>query len=692
MAQRAISSTHYWFGSQGADNAILGGVLTSGVGLGGNDTITGTAGENLLIGDFFTLVYFESFDANGTQIAPLPDYDLTQCGNDVLYGGLADDTLVADQGDDRLFGGSGDDEFLVWSQDMGNDVFRGGGNAFKGDVLKFLDTWQLGFTYFFTSRLILDSKAGIESVQLNGFELRGTNGADVFNFNGTTIVFARNGGVGQAITMGGGNDRVTGSLGNDTVNMGAGDDTLSGSQGYNVLNGGDGNDLINCGPDEDTVDGGRGDDRLYGGSGFATIFGGAGDDVVNKATVVKAGLGNDTVSGGVCYGGAGDDLVTGGTVYGDSGNDVLIAAGPQNALYGGIGNDSLTGSSANDTLDGGNGADVMAGGKGNDIYVVNAVGDQVVEVIERGGGVDLVRSLLAEFVLSDGLENLTLTGLRSATGIGNATDNALIGNGGDTLFGLDGNDYLSGSGSNDLDGGTGNDTLVGLEAADALYGGSGNDVLSGGSGNDTLDGGGGKDTIYGGEGDNTFIINAPGAYISQSSALPGNDTVITSLDRYELPFWAEVENLINSSATGFVGKGNYLDNVLTGNSGADTLNGMTGRDTLNGGDGADRFVFSTALGGRSVDLISDFTPGVDQIWLENSAADAPFAGLLGGNLTAAIFRTLSSGPIDADDRILYDVITGKVFFDPDGSGVEVRLLFAMLDPGTSLTEADFRVI
>ena len=57
-------------------------------------------------------------------------------------------------------------------------------------------------------------------------------------------------------------------------------------------------------------------------------------------------------------------------MYGDAGDDYL---------NGGSGNDILEGGTDNDTLDGGTGTDTMSGAAGNDTYIVDDVGDVVLE-------------------------------------------------------------------------------------------------------------------------------------------------------------------------------------------------------------------------------------------------------------------------------------------------------------------------
>ena len=65
----------------------------------------------------------------------------------------------------------------------------------------------------------------------------------------------------------------------------------------------------------------------------------------------------------------------------------------ENAI-GGSGNDTITGNSADNTLSGGAGADTMAGGLGNDTYVVDNVGDVVIENASEGTDTVLAVDLL----------------------------------------------------------------------------------------------------------------------------------------------------------------------------------------------------------------------------------------------------------------------------------------------------------
>ncbi|MFX1679012.1 calcium-binding protein [Mitsuaria sp. CC2] len=144
-------------------------------------------------------------------------------------------------------------------------------------------------------------------------------------------------------------------------------------------------------------------------------------------------------------------------------------------LQGTSGDDLLNGRGGDDTLIGGAGADTLIGGSGDDLFLIDDIGDVVVEA--AGGGYDEVRASV-DMVLADEVEVLELEG-SAKVGVGNAGDNELYGNQEDNLLdGRDGWDYLNG--------GNGNDTLLGGEGDDELFGGWGSDVYDGGEGDDIL--------------------------------------------------------------------------------------------------------------------------------------------------------------------------------------------------------------
>ncbi|QMD25181.1 heme peroxidase [Citrobacter freundii] len=224
-------------------------------------------------------------------------------------------------------------------------------------------------------------------------------------------------------------------------------------------------------------------DLIVGTNGNNTLNGTAWSDILRGEN------GNDNL-----FGGAGDDLLVGG-----AGND---------SLSGDAGQDTLQGDAGDDTLDGGLGADSMTGGVGNDTYIVNDVGDVVIEGLN--GGTDVVRTSLGSYDLTANVEELVFTGNGNFIGTGNGLANIITGGAGnDQLFGMGGNDQLFGGIGNDfLDGGDGNDNLQGGNGNDVMIGGAGVDTLTGGNGDDILNGQEGNDNLDGGTGNDIFAFAA----------------------------------------------------------------------------------------------------------------------------------------------------------------------------------------
>ena len=601
-------------------------------------------------------------------------------GNDSLYGSDGKDLLIGGGGVNLLQGNGGDDTLIIGNNapttrpgqpPAATTTLTGAGSTFDGG--SGTDFLSVGGVVNFAGSLI-----SIEGFYLQtGYTLNnanfGTQAAAVLTIGAAklsalinTLEFAGTGSVVVNLAAG---DRFIGNLyqfadGADvqfTVNGSSAADRIVGTSRASVLNGGDGNDQIIGGEGNDTLNGGSGNDTLTGGFGDDTYFVDSATDVVAESP----GKGNDTIITTL----AAYSLGNTSSVENLTGNGALNGNGKDNVLTGGTGDD---------TLDGLGGADTLNGGAGNDAYIVDSLGDVIVD----SSGVDTVRARIS-YTLAAGLERLEL--LVSSTGTGNEGDNTITGSAGaDTLIGLGGNDSLvGGAGADSLDGGSGNDTMAGGLGSDTYivgsigdvvdetggdgtdtvftgiaaytltagverltytgegdFAGTGNELanrITTGAGNDTLDGGAGADTLSGGDGNDTYRVDNTGDTIFDTS---GTDTVITTLASYTLA--GALENLTYAGSGSFTGVGSFVANVITGGGLGDSLDGGNGEDTLNGMGGAD-----TLVGGALNDVLSGGSG--DDILIGGAGKDV----LTGGD-GADSFRFLAA----TDSKgALFDVVT-----------------------------------
>jgi Ca2+-binding RTX toxin-like protein len=372
-------------------------------------------------------------------------------------------------------------------------------------------------------------------------------------------------------------------------------------------------------------------------------------------------------------------------VYGWEGQDWIFGLGGADFLEGGGGNDHLFGGDENDLLHGGGGADDLWGGPGSDTawYNASSAGVTVSLLHDSASGGDAAGDEL------DSIENLR----------GSSHADTLLGDNADNeLHGLSGNDTLKGYGGTDtLRGGIGNDFLYGLDNSDILYGEDGNDTLYGGAGHDIVNGGPGIDSMIGGPGDDHYYVDNAGNLIVTGDQITesggeGLDTVRTTVS-WTLTTGADVEYLIPQDFDGSDPidlTGNETANVVFGNHGANVLNGGGGDDELTGQGGADSFLFNTALNAATnVDVITDFNIADDTIRLDD---DIFSSGLTANNSVADSQFVIGAAALDAGDRIIYNDVTGAVYYDSDGTGGTAQIQFATLDPGLALTNFDFLVV
>jgi len=215
--------------------------------LGGNDSIAGTGGADIVDGGA------GNDTLNGRDGA---DLLVGGAGDDSLVGGSGNDTLADNEGANLLRGDSGDDLFLV-AGDLSDDTIQGGSGT---DTIRAGTDDDITLASFDSSIEVLDGGDGkVKNVI-------GTDGDGNYNLNGATLVNI------GLFDLGAGNDSFRGSDAGESVIGGAGDDSLNGGNGADTLEGGEGADTIIAGNGDDIVFGAAGDVLLDGGGGTDILF------------------------------------------------------------------------------------------------------------------------------------------------------------------------------------------------------------------------------------------------------------------------------------------------------------------------------------------------------------------------------------------------------------------------------------
>ncbi|MFN5891677.1 MAG: lectin-like protein, partial [Dolichospermum sp.] len=557
---------------------------------------------------------------------------------------------------------------------------------------------------------------GIIEIRQSSNPINGTNGND--NLIGTSGNDTINGLLGNdSLNGGGGNDSLNGGAGNDTLDGGAGTDTLVGGIGDDIYVVDSTTDTItenaNAGTDtiqssvtytipnltnienltltgtatingtgntgNNVITGNSANNTLNGGAGIDTLIGGAGNDIYVVDTITdtiteSANAGTDTIQSSVTY-----------TIANLTNIENLTLTGT--ATINGIGNtrdNVITGNSASNILNGGAGRDTLIGGAGNDIYVVDTTTDTITE--SANAGTDTIQSSVSFSIAAlANVENLTLTGTAAINGTGNALNNVITGNGA----------------NNTLNGGAGDDTYI--------------FTINGiGLGRDTITDGSGVDTISFAGTSANIRLNL-GTSFGQTVDANTNTKVVLTADT--------IENAIGGDGNDRL-IGNSLDNTLEGGLGNDILNGSTGNDFLFGGDGddslsggddddyltgglgsnnlfggagIDQFVFSGDnpfnTTDNGVDIIADFSTGVDQLVLSKTVFDFLSSDVGIGFSDPSDFDYVEDDEFagDSNARIVYSLTSGSLFYNQDGAtaGFGTGGEFAVVD---LVTANDFVII
>lgn len=470
----------------------------------------------------------------------------------------------------------------------------------------------------------------------------------------------------------GGNDRLVLLRSDDLAGLGGGPATIGRADmgdGRDVvitrfnMSGefllGPGNDVFVCEGNESTtfsdlaVSGGPGRDIMAVTTSLAQYAGDAGNDIFvsdGSNNAFDGGDDRDTYSLELAESAASvnlpagqafarfnqqfDSLVRIENVRGSRFNDEILGDANDNRIDGLGGDDVIESGGGNDTVDGGAGTNSMDGGPGTDTLVVNGtitsrtlVAGILTVTGSRDGAAFTHNTANFEQVLENG-ELRSVAFFAGQSAVNNVVSTTVIPET-SVLAAVEamiaGRTLNGNARANALTGeATGDDDISGFGGPDTLRGLGGDDVILGGPGRDRIEGGDGND-----------IVSGDG----------GNDNV-------------------------------------SGGSGDDEVSGGPGLDRLEGGPDRDTFLFLTPFA-RSADTVVDYNVLQDSIVMSST-----LVGLTAGPLPAANFANSTTGAIDADDRIIYNGTTGRLFFDRNGSAPGGQVLVAILPAGLVMTAAE----
>ncbi|MCX7227742.1 MAG: calcium-binding protein [Burkholderiales bacterium] len=558
-------------------------------------------------------------------------------GVNTILGGSGDDILDGRGGADMLDGSTGSDTVSYAFSSAGVTVNLGlatgqvsAGDA-SGDVLTSIEN-ATGSA--FDDVILANSVANV---------IDGGAGIDTVSYVNSTL------GVTVDLAYAGAQASSGFALGDVLTNIenlsGSGlNDVLTGDAGVNVIDGGAGNDVIEGRGGADTLDGGAGTDTAsYANSSAGvqvsllmstqTSTGDASGDVLSNfesltgsafadtlsgnasANVISAGAGDDVIEGlagaDTIDGGAGIDLVSyansaaGVTIdlnivsgqggAGDGTGDILsnveniLGSGLADTLSGNTGVNIITGGVGNDTIEGRGGADILDGGAGTDTVSYASSGSGVTVDLRLSTGQvstgDASGDILSNF------ENITGSALNDIL-IGDANANTLNGNAGtDTVsyafssagvtvdLGLATAQVSAGDASGDV-----------LTSIENLTGSAFDDVIVANSAVNVIDGGAGSDTA-------SYVNSTVGVTVdlARASAQASSGDALGDV----------LQNIENLSGSGLndVLTGDAGANVVSGGAGNDVIEGRGGADTLDGGAGTDTASYANSSAGVQVSLL-----------------------------------------------------------------------------------------
>jgi len=302
----------------------------------------------------------------------------------------------------------------------------------------------------------------------------------------------------------------------------------------------------------------------------------------------------------------------------------------------------------------------MVGGAGNDTYVVDSLGDVVIE--QTTGGKDQVQSSI-DYTAAANVEIVVLTGNANLNAKAQPTrGTALLGN----------------NGNNQLTGGTGGDTLAGGSGLDTLTGGAGSDFYR------IIDD---RNTIIELASDDGLDVIC--SFTEQVTMGDNVETLFLVTDTATTAFGNNQENWMYAKAWDAWFEGKDGDDHLFGNAGSDVLIGGLGDDELIGGAGNDLYTYQL---GDGFDIITDTdaTAGntdtldlqgiqANQLWLSKVNNDLKIQVL--GRVEGVVIADWYAGTANQVERMTI----GTQTLGNDRVAALVQVMSTMPQPATSVS-------
>ncbi|RON53856.1 hypothetical protein BK667_13575 [Pseudomonas frederiksbergensis] len=548
-----------------SDNIITGGV--------GNDTLLGGGGADSFIGGAGTdTVSYDDSTVAVTLNFKTGVYSGIAAGDtytdiELIRGTQYGDTFMGGALADKFDGGAGTD-IADYSQ-SGQGVTLTLGAAGIGSGVGSGGDAE-GDSFLGIEKIIGSAYNDVFIANTNsaGFTVQGGAGDDVYVLNNATY--------GAIVELaGGGNDEVRTNQGYYQMNAGIERLTYTGILDFQAR----GNALDNV------ITGGAGNDILMGGDGGDTFIGGAGFDTVSYNDIGPVGVTINLRTGEHTAIAKGDTFDSIEKFVGSGRDDVFVGNDEVNNFDGGFSRDTVsfafetsaitldltkpfTGVAAGDTY---TNIENWEGTAFNDTLIGGAgietfIGGKGADFIDGGAGL----SDTAWYIGSSAAVQINLLA-GTVTG-GDATGDVLV-----NIEGLHGSAF--------------DDTLTGTAIQNELFGGEGNDLVYGGDGNDS---------IYGGKYE-PYAINGPDrsgvAEADQLFGGNGDDTIFSA------------NNDVGSVLHGDAGN-DYLKvyaGIAYGDDGSDQLWGEGPEYQLHGGAGSDTLIMTGggyAYGGEGSDTYS----------------------------------------------------------------------------------------